>query len=82
MRLGAMLEGTANGPHFGSATLWRARTESWLRCQGLIVIRQNGNVSTTFPNIWSHNLITHTLIHFYEPIRETLDSVRPAPAIH
>jgi hypothetical protein len=29
--------------------------ESWLRCQGLILIRQKQNVPTTFPQIWSHN---------------------------
>lgn len=54
-RFGAMIEKTANGPHPRPATLWRVTVESWLRCQGLIVIRQNQNVSTTFPKIWSHN---------------------------
>jgi len=54
-RFGAMLEKTANAPRLRPATLWRVTVESWLRCQGLIVIRQNQNVSTTFPKIWSHN---------------------------
>ncbi|SRR5579883_69646 len=54
-RFGAMLEKTANGHHPSPATLWRVTVESWLRCQGLIVVRQNKNVSTTFKKIWSHN---------------------------
>lgn len=31
--------------------------DAWLRCQGLIAVRQKQkpNVSTTFPQIWSHN---------------------------
>jgi hypothetical protein len=52
---GEMIGKTAKGHHPGPATLWRATVESWLRCQGLIVIRQNQKVSTTFPQIWSHN---------------------------
>jgi hypothetical protein len=56
-QFGAMIEKTANENHPGPATLWRVTVESWLRCQGLIVIRQNQkpNVSTTLPKIWSHN---------------------------
>lgn len=54
-RFGAMIEKTAKGHHPSPATLWRVNVESWLRCQGLIVIRQNQNVSTTFQKIWSHN---------------------------
>ena len=54
-RFGAMLEKTAKGHQPRPATLWRLTVESWLRCQGLIVIRHNQNVSTTFPKIWSHN---------------------------
>jgi hypothetical protein len=54
-RFGAMLQTTAKGHRPAPATLWRVTVESWLRCQGLIVIRQNRNVSTTFPKIWSHN---------------------------
>jgi transposase InsO family protein len=54
-RFGAMLEKTANDPHPRPATLWRVTVESWLRCQELIVVRQNKNVSTTFPKIWSQN---------------------------
>jgi len=55
LRFGAMLGKTANGPQPRLATLWRVTVESWLRCQGLIVIRQNQNVSTALPKIWSHN---------------------------
>ena len=54
-RFGAMIGNMAHGPHPRPATLWRVTVESWLRCQGLIVIRQNLNVSTTFTKIWSHN---------------------------
>ena len=54
-RFGAMIGKMANGHHSTPATLWRVTVESWLRCQGLIVIRQNQKVSTTFPLIWSHN---------------------------
>lgn len=54
-RFGAMIGNTANGHQPRPATRWRVTVESWLRCQGLIVIRQNQNVSTTFPKIWSHN---------------------------
>ena len=54
-RFGAMIGKTANGHHPSPATLWRVTVESWLRCQGLIAVRQNQNVSTTFHKIWSHN---------------------------
>ena len=54
-RFGAMIGSMANGPHPRPATLWRVTVESWLRGQGLIVIRLNQNVSTTFSKIWSHN---------------------------
>ena len=54
-KFGAMLEKTADEHHYRPATLWRVTVESWLRCQGLIVVRQNKNVSTTFPKIWSQN---------------------------
>ena len=52
-RVGSM----AKDDHRSPATLWRVTVESWLRCQGLIAIRQNQkqNVSTSFPKIWSHN---------------------------
>jgi hypothetical protein len=35
-------------PHSSSGRLL-VTVESWLRCQGLIVVRHNQNVSTTFP---------------------------------
>jgi transposase InsO family protein len=54
-RFGAMIGKTAKGHHHRPATLWRLTVESWLRCQGLIVLRQNQNVSTNFPENWSHN---------------------------
>ena len=54
-RFGAMLGKPVNGHHPRPAALWRRTVESWLRCQGLILIRQNQNVSTTFPQIGSHN---------------------------
>ncbi len=54
-RFGAMIEKTAKGHEPSPATLWRVTVESWLRCQGLIVIRQNQNVSTTLLKCWSHN---------------------------
>jgi transposase InsO family protein len=52
-RIGSM----TNGVHLGAATLWRLTVEAWLRRQGLIAVRQNHNrnVSTTFPDFWSHN---------------------------
>jgi transposase InsO family protein len=54
-KFGAMLEKTTNERHLRPATLWRVTVESWLRCQGLIVVRQNKKVSTNFPKIWSQN---------------------------
>ncbi len=54
-RFGAMIGNTAKGHRLRPATPWRVTVESWLRCQGLIVIRQNQNVSTTFSKSWSHN---------------------------
>jgi transposase InsO family protein len=54
-RFGAMIGNKTNGHQPRPATLWRVTVESWLRCQGLIVIRQNRNVSTNFPKNWSHN---------------------------
>jgi len=54
-QFGAMIGKTVNGHQPRAATLWRLTVESWLRCQGLIVVRQNQNVSTTFTKIWSHN---------------------------
>jgi transposase InsO family protein len=57
LRFGAMIGKTTNGRQPRPATLWRVTVEAWLRCQGLITVRQNQkpNVSTTFPKIWSHN---------------------------
>ena len=48
---------TAKEHHPRAATLWRLTVETWLRCQGLISVRQNQNrkVSPTFPDIWSQN---------------------------
>ena len=56
-RFGAMIGNTTNGRHPRPATAWRVSVESWLRCQGLITVRQNQkpNVSTTFSKCWSHN---------------------------
>ena len=56
-QFGAMIGKSVNGYHHRPATLWRVTVESWLRCQGLISVRQNQkpNVSTTLPKIWSHN---------------------------
>jgi transposase InsO family protein len=56
-KFGAMIGKTTNGTHPRPATQWRVTVEAWLRCQGLIAVRQNQkqNVSTTFPKIWSHN---------------------------
>lgn len=56
-RFGAMIEKTTNGSHLKPATAWRITVEAWLRCQGLITVRQNQkpNVSTTSCKIWSHN---------------------------
>ena len=56
-QFGAMIGKTTIGRHPAPATLWRVTVESWLRCQGLITVRQNQkpNVSTTFAKCWSHN---------------------------
>ena len=57
-RFGAMIGKTTNGNHpLKPATAWRVSVESWLRRQGLILVRQNQtqNVSTTSCKIWSHN---------------------------
>jgi transposase InsO family protein len=54
-RFGAMIGNTANGHHPRPATLWRVSVESWLRCQNLIVVRKNKNVSPTFTKLWSQN---------------------------
>ena len=52
-RIGSM----ANEHHHPAATLWRLTVETWLRRQGLIIVRQNQNqkVSTTSLKIWSQN---------------------------
>src|SRR5208283_5365043 len=62
-QFGAMIGKTANGRHPRPATLWRVTVEAWLRCQGLIAVRQNQkpSVSTTFPKIWSHNQLGRTM---------------------
>jgi hypothetical protein len=54
---GQMIGSMANGNHHPHATAWRLTVESWLRCQGLIAVRQNQptKVSTTSPKCWSHN---------------------------
>ena len=56
-QFGQMIGKPTNGRQPRPATLWRVTVESWLRCQGLIAVRQNQkpNVSTTFPKCWSHN---------------------------
>jgi len=56
-QFGAMIGETMNGRHPAPATLWRVTVESWLRCQGLITVRQNKkpNVSATLLKCWSHN---------------------------
>lgn len=56
-RFGAMLETSTDKHHPRPATLWRVTVESWLRCQGLINVRQNQkqNVSTTSQKSWSQN---------------------------
>jgi hypothetical protein len=52
-QFGAIVGKTMNGRHLKPATAWRVTVEAWLRCQGLITVRQNQkpNVSTTFPKI-------------------------------
>lgn len=54
-QFGAMIEKTVNGHQPSPATLWRVTVESWLRCQGLIVVHHNRNVSTTLLELWTHN---------------------------
>ena len=56
-RFGVMSGKTTLGDHRSPATLWRVTVETWLRRQGLIAVRfnQNQNVSTNFPQNWSHN---------------------------
>jgi hypothetical protein len=56
-QFGAMIGNPTNGRHPRPATAWRVTVETWLRCQGLIAVRQNQkpNVSTTFTKCWSHN---------------------------
>jgi len=56
-QFGAMIGKTTNGSQHRPATAWRVTVEAWLRCQGLIAVRQNQkpNVSTTFQKCWSHN---------------------------
>jgi hypothetical protein len=56
-QLGAMIGKPTNGTHPSAATLGRVTVESWLRCQGLMAVRQNQirKVSPTFPKIWSHH---------------------------
>lgn len=54
---GQMIGSMANGNPHAHATAWRVTVESWLRCQGLIAVRQNQQtkVSTTSSKCWSHN---------------------------
>jgi hypothetical protein len=49
-QFGAMIGETGNGHHPSPASVLRVTVESWLRCQGLIVVRQSQkeDVSTTF----------------------------------
>jgi transposase InsO family protein len=56
-QFGQIVGSTAKGNQHAPATLWRVTVEAWLRCQGLISVRQNQktNVSTTSPKKWSHN---------------------------
>jgi len=56
-QFGAIVGNPTNGAHLRPATAWRVTVEAWLRCQDLIVVRQNQkpNVSTTFAKTWSHN---------------------------
>ena len=56
-RFGVMSGKMPKGRQPAPATTWRITVEAWLRCQGLIAVRQNQktNVSTSLPKIWSHN---------------------------
>jgi len=57
LQFGQIVGSMAKDDHRSPATLWRVTVESWLRCQGLIAVRQNQipNVSTSFSKNWSHN---------------------------
>jgi transposase InsO family protein len=54
---GQIIGSMAKEHHHRPATLWRVTVETWLRRQGLIVVRQNQNqkVSTTSLKVWSQN---------------------------
>jgi transposase InsO family protein len=54
---GQMIGSMPENSHHSPATLWRVTVENWLRRQALINVRPNQkeNVSTSFPQIWSHN---------------------------
>jgi len=56
-QFGAIVGKTTNGRQLKPANAWRVTDEAWLRCQGLITVRQiqKPNVSATFPKCWSHN---------------------------
>jgi hypothetical protein len=53
----SMLSGAHPTIKYKQSSILTVTVESWLRCQGLIAVRQNQkpNVSTTFPKCWSHN---------------------------
>jgi hypothetical protein len=70
-KFGAMIGKPTKGTHPSAAALWRVTVESWLRCQGLIAVRQNQirKVSPAFPNIWSPNMTNQT-----EPQRDPVCS--------
>jgi hypothetical protein len=52
-----MISSTAKEYHPRAATLWRLTVETWLRRQGLMLIRQNRNqkVLPTLSENWSQN---------------------------
>ena len=52
-RSGAMIGKTTNGRHLKPATAARVTVEAWLRCQGLITVRQNQkpNGQPLIPNV-------------------------------
>ena len=56
-QFGAIVGKMTDGRRCKPASAWRVTVEAWLRCQGLITVRQNQkpNVSTTVPNCWSYN---------------------------
>jgi len=62
-RFGAMIGKMTNGRHPRPATLWRITVEAWLRCQGLIAVRQNQkqNVPANFPESWAQNQFGRTI---------------------